>query len=134
MFCNFKNLFLLVLTLKHYVLLLLFFRIFHNLKYISHRSWKEGRGSGFWWRVGNGGTQAGKGSISLSHIEIKEHAAIQTVYIPCQLCSSPPTRVTMGGFFIEAKEYFSHAVAPLTSYKRSKLHRYMKTVLCKLFT
>lgn len=34
-------------------------------------------------------------------------------------------------FFIEAKEYFSHAVAPLTSYKWSKLHRYMKIVLCK---
>lgn len=82
---------------------------------------------------GEWGAQAGIGIPSLSHMEIKEQAAIQTVYVPCQLCSSPPTRVTVGlvTFFAEAKEYFSHAVAPLTSYKRSKLHRYMKIVLCK---
>lgn len=77
--------------------------------------------------------QAGKGIISVSHIKIKERTAIQTVYVPCQLCSSPPTRVTVGFFFfIEAKEYFSHAVAPLTSYKWSKWH--MKIVLCKIST
>lgn len=43
---------------------------------------------------GNGGAQAGKGLISPRHNEIKEHGAIQTLRVPCQLCSSLPTTVT----------------------------------------
>jgi len=44
-------------------------------------------------------------------------------------------RESLWGFFsIEAREYFPHAVPPLTSYKWSKLHRCMKIVLCKIST
>lgn len=80
-------------------------------------------GQGDWVLVEGGeqGAQAGKGVISLSHIEIKDHPAMQTVSGPCQFRSPPPMRVTVGFFFVKAKERFSHAVAPLTSYKWSKM-------------
>lgn len=46
--------------------------------------------------------KGGQGIISRSHIEIKDHPAMQTVSGPCQLCTSPPMRVTVG-FFCKSK-------------------------------
>lgn len=56
------------------------------------------RNGGLWMLLkgGNGEAQAGKSLISPRHNEIKEHGAIQTHCVPCQLCSSPPTAVTLG--------------------------------------
>lgn len=84
--------------------------------------------------------QAGKGIISVSNAEIKKktpHSNPDSIH-PLPALQLPTYENHCGEvwffFFEEAKEYSSHAVAPLTSYKWSKLHRCMKIVLCKVST
>lgn len=128
MFCNIKNLFLFLIGPYDITLgsLLLLFRIFHNLKYISQQSWKEGRGSGFWWRVGNGRRRQGKALFLSDTLKLKNTQQSRHPLPALQFSTYKSHCGLVVFFFCRSKRNFSHAVAPLTSYKWSKLHRYMK--------
>lgn len=79
-----------------------------------------------------GGCRQGKALFLSSTLKLKNMQQSRQ-YTSLSVLQPSAYESHLGGR-LEAKEYFPHAVAPLTSYKWSKLHRYMKIVLCKIST